>query len=536
MWQRIKKAARALAPVVGGESDRRKTSVTAYGDSKWNAASLDKELRRWTPGVDSADSALFGEAETIEGRALDLDRNEPLARSGIDTVTDNVVDSGLDLRPIPDWRALGKSPEWAEEWSLQVESEWRTWWHSTDCHAGRTLTGPGMTRLVFREVFARGNALALPVFLPDSRMSPYGTALHLIDSARLSNPNGKTNTATLRDGIEIDKYGAPVAYHIQKAHPADALFDATVDQWTWERIPAFTDWGRRRVLHIYRPDRVGQSRGVSRLASIIAELKGVGTYRLAEIQAAVANALVAAFIETPIDIAGIKEMFGGDEGAYERFLSARAEHVVKLKMGAVLPLFPGEKMSSFATSRPNAAFGAFIEAALWHVCAGFGIPRELLLKDFTRTTYSSARAAMLEAWRTFTSLRDWLSAAWHSPCYLLWLEEAVETGRVEAPGFYDKWAAYSRARWIGRGMSIIDMEKESSADIANIAAGLDTYEDVLARRGKDWRQVLEQRAREITFVKSLGVPELTPVPQASAPKQQPAPVEEKLPETMTNAA
>ena len=60
-------------------------------------------------------------------------------------------------------------------------------------------------------------------------------------------------------------------------------------------------------------------------------------------------------------------------------------------------MFPGDKVAPFTPSRPNSGYGQFVENVLRHIGAGLNIPFELLMKDFSKTNYSSARAALLEA-------------------------------------------------------------------------------------------------------------------------------------------
>ncbi|WP_449235596.1 phage portal protein [Azospirillum doebereinerae] len=88
------------------------------------------------------------------------------------------------------------------------------------------------------------------------------------------------------------------------------------------------------------------------------------------------------------------------------------------------------------------------------------IPYELLVKDFSQTNYSSARAALLEAWRFFNGRRAWLGTYWATPVFDLWLEEAVNLGEIEAPDFYANRFAYTRCRWIGAGKGWVDPVKE----------------------------------------------------------------------------
>nr|VFK68996.1 MAG: Phage portal protein, lambda family [Candidatus Kentron sp. UNK]VFK73770.1 MAG: Phage portal protein, lambda family [Candidatus Kentron sp. UNK] len=51
----------------------------------------------------------------------------------------------------------------------------------------------------------------------------YATAIQIIDPARLCNPNDLMDTEHLRAGVELDRFGAPRAYHIRQALPSDCF-------------------------------------------------------------------------------------------------------------------------------------------------------------------------------------------------------------------------------------------------------------------------------------------------------------------------
>jgi capsid protein len=107
--------------------------------------------------------------------------------------------------------------------------------------------------------------------------------------------------------------------------------------------------------------------------------------------------------------------------------------------------------------------------------------------------------------------------------YRLWLEEAMNTGQIEAvkrrgmPSLYSPQAgskfgrlninfdAITRCEWIGASRGQIDEGKETDAAVARINAGLSTAEDELARLGKDWRKVFRQIKREQEMRKALGI-------------------------------
>ncbi len=127
------------------------------------------------------------------------------------------------------------------------------------------------------------------------------------------------------------------------------------------------------------------------------------------------------------------------------------------------------------------------------------------MKDFSKTNYSSARAALLEAWRYFNARRQWMATYWARPVYELWLEEAINRGIVDAPDFYERRAAWTRCKWIGPGRGWVDPVKEAKAAHLRMQIGLSTLEDECASQGLDWEEVLEQLAREKAKIMELGL-------------------------------
>lgn len=454
-----------------------------------------REIASWQPGKGSADSDLLPELNTIVARSRDLSRNHGIAAGAMQTLSDNIVGTGFRLSAKPDYKALGKTKEWEEEWQVHVEALWRSWAETFNCDAAQKLNFHGLTTQIFKSCLINGEALALPLWLKNR---PFSTAIQLVEPDRLSNPNNASDTKTLRGGIEIDKYGAPIAYHIQKDHPGD--------YWTgtasWERVSAFTPFGRRRVLHVHDINRIGQNRGKPVLTSIMPMFKMLDHYERSELQAAIVNAMIAAFIETPMDGESLNELFGGSG---EDYLNAKKDWKVKLEGGSIIPIFPGDKIAPFTPSRPNSAYGSFVENLLRHIGTGLNIPYELLLKDFSKTNYSSARSALLEAWRYFNGRRQWLSTYWATPVYELWLEEAVNRGLLDAPDFYENRYAYTRCKWIGPGRGWVDPVKEAQACQIRMDIGLSTLEAECAGQGLDWEEVLEQRAREKAKLTELGL-------------------------------
>ena len=98
-------------------------------------------------------------------------------------------------------------------------------------------------------------------------------------------------------------------------------------------------------------------------------------------------------------------MMGGNPNKY---LAAKGDYRIQLEGGTFIPLYPGDKMTPFTPSRPAPQFANFVEAVARQIGVAAGMPYELVMKDFSTTNYSSARASLLEAWRFFINRRVWL--------------------------------------------------------------------------------------------------------------------------------
>ena len=476
-----------------------------------------QEVAQWNPWLGSADADYLLDRDTIVARNRDIVRNNGYASGIVTAHLNQIIGGGLTLQARPDWRALGLDLDWARDFRQQAEPEWRLFAHDPGfyCDASRHTDIGGLFGQMCRQRLVDGESLALSLWLPD-RGGRYATAIQVVDPDRLSNPNGTTDSDKMRAGVERDAFGHPIAYHIRKGHPYDvAGFAATSNAFTWERVPRETAWGRRMVLHDFDRERADQTRGIGLLTSVLPKFKMADRYEGVELQAAWVNAIFAAFIESSLDPEMVAGGFGAsDVGTYQKARSKfHEERKITLDGVRVSTLFPGEKFNFSQAERPNAAFGAFMENVLRHLAAGTGASYEEVARDFSKTNYSSARAALLGTWRFLLAFRQRFIKGIANQVYALFLEEAIDSGRVElpsgAPDFWDMKAAYCRTQWIGPPRGWIDPVKEAQAAQMRMDSNISTLADEAAEQGRNWEDVLEQQAIEEQLRSELGLPGVT---------------------------
>lgn len=499
-----------FSPVRGQQRLKART-MQALAGSYIGASRTRRALSQWSALSGDADSDTIADLPTLRNRSRDMIRNSPLATGAINTTCTNAVGTGLRLQVRPDRNVLGMDEAEADKWEALVEREWSLFADSQECDLARTQNFYDQQDLVFRSALESGDTFVLMPYL-ERPGSPYGLKLQIIEADRVCNKDLQRDSTTLVAGVEKDEYGAPTAYHIMDQHPGAYL--STIGK-TWKVVPAFgKKTGRRNVIHLYQMLRPGQSRGVPFLAAVIEPLKQLDRYTEAELMAAVISGMFTVFIETPTG----ENSFGPMTPASETG-GKSGDDDLKLASGAIVSLSKGEKIEIANPGRPNTAFDPFVMAVLRQIGASLEIPFELLIKHFT-SSYSAARAALLEAWKFFSTQRRWLAENFCQIVYEAWLTEAVAKGRISAPGFFDDPVirkAYLGAEWIGPAKGMIDERSEIEAAQMRADMGVTTLaEETAALTGGDWERKHRQSVKERRMRLEGGLIQQAPVPNQQA--------------------
>lgn len=472
-------------------------AVTNSGYGQYGASRGRKSLIGWLFNGGSPDEDIVEHIDVLRQRARDLYMGTPLATGALDTLVTNAVGPGLKLSAQIDADFLGLTDEQADEWERNVEREFGLWADSPACDATRMCNFGQLQALALLSTLMSGDVFAvLPMM--KRRGTIYDLRVHLIEADRVCDPTIVDSKLNILGGVEVGSYGEPVAYYVTRYHPLASVSYRTLAN-DWKRVPAYgTASGRRNILHLMVHQRPEQRRGVPVLAPVIESLKQLGRYHDAELQAAVVSAMLTVFITsagTTADASTLGQSIDPDERVDTADLNS-----VELGNGAVVGLAPGESVNAVNPGRPNPAFDQFVRAICVPIGSALGIPYELLLKHFT-SSYTAARAAFLEFWKTVKTRRAWLAAGFCQPIYDEWLAEAVARGRVSCPGFFDDLAvraAWSSAEWHGPAQGQINEKVEAAAANDRVQFGFSTMtQETAGLTGGNWDQVNRARRREM---------------------------------------
>ena len=461
----------------------------------------------WIVNAGDAEDNIDLYSSTLRQRARDLYAGGGLARSGPQTLTLSVVGWGVLPKPKIDGDFLGLSDEAREEAERTILREFRLWAENTMCDAERQQNFYGLQQLAFLSMLMSGDVFAL-FGMKENKRTPYQTTVRLLEADRICNPDSSGSSESketdsggrIIDGVEIDREGAVIKYHIASRSP-NAEANSSLLEWT--AIDAYgSDTGYPNILHVMTYERPEQRRGVPFVSAEIEQIKQFTRYMNAELAANVVSSMLTAFIVSDED----DGKFGLEDAVNEDEKVTDDELQLELAPGAIYNLPPGKKVETVNPLRSNTQFEAFVNTCIMVMASSMGIPKEVLVKKY-ESNYTAARGALLDFWRTVRVYRTRFNSSFNQPIYEQWLSEAVATGRIEAPGFFDDPAirqAWCGCVWMGASMGHVDPLKEVNAAEKRILNNISTQEQEAAEyNGNDWSENVRQRKKEIAEAQSM---------------------------------
>lgn len=501
--------------------DSARPQVSGYSEA--GASRIRRALRGFTPRSTAPSEDIDQNNYTLRQRGRMLYMSSPVATSAINTNRTKVVGVGLTLKSSIDHEALGLTAEQAKAWQKHTEKEFALWANNkASCDATGMNDFTSLQQLALISWLMSGDVFALFQRRDGNRLRPYSLRIHLIEADRVRTPGsmgaglvplteGKNPQSGNRifDGVEVDASGMVTAYYVHNTYP----WQRTVEPEKYQRIEAYGErTGLPNILHIMNSERCDQYRGVTYLAQVIEPLLQLNRYERSALTAAMIQCFFTAWVTTEAGASDLpfNEVGAGNiAGIPTENPSGISSSPNELEMGegTINILQPGEKVTFGNPTMPVTGFDSFVKTFCELIGAGLGIPYDVLIKEYN-SSYSSARAALLDAWEDFRMRRAWFVSDFCQPVYEMWLSEAVALGRVKAPGFFSDpllRAAWCSARWIGPVQGSLDPLKEAKAAVLLIQNGLKTHGQVAREMGGgDWDENVEVLADENRRLEAAG--------------------------------
>lgn len=470
--------------------EQERATLAGRASSLYKGAEFSRLTLDWSATLAPPDEELRWSVARLRSRARDLARNNPYVRGYLNMLAVNVIGSaGMTLQA----QVKDNSGLQNDRLNDAIEAGWLDW--AQDVTVGTPLSLVRFEHQLLKTVAREGE-----VFVREWRgfSNRFAYGLEAIDpdlvDETFNRVRGTDGTNEVRMGVEVNQFGRPVAYHVWDR--PQSTIGAPVPR-RLQRIPA------NEILHLYDPDRVNQTRGVTWLASTMFGLKMIDGMDEAELVASRAAASKMGFFTRKGDELAGKPV-SDDENALD----------MEANPGTFGILPPGYDFAQWDPQHPNAQYPAFIKAMLRKCATGLAVSYNGLANDLEGVNYSSMRHGLQGERDNWQTLQGWWIGAFRQRVYREWLGMALLAGAVRLDT--RDFTKYLDVLWIPRGFPYVDPQVDQQTEIEGIDRGLRAPQDVVAARGGDLATVYRKLADAKKLAKQYGLDISAPEKQAAS--------------------
>lgn len=452
-------------------------------------------LRKLRSDKGSANAQTLRSSAKLRILARHMEENLDIASGALDVLVANSV--GRGIRPEPQVRnADGSLATDVNDQLLKLFEDWRFKPEVTQCFDYFEVQ-----RLAARSWFRDGEMLAQMLTGPVIALD-HGTkvpfSLEMLEADYLPLDLNDT-TKGIVQGIEVNNWRRPRAFHLYKSHPGDPNTSSSETK----RVEA------NRIVHLKLVKRIHQLRGVTVFASVLGRLDDIKEIDESERIAARVAAAMSAFIRkgTPEDYAAPS----ADDDDIGR--------AMEFAPGMIFDdLRPGEDIGTINPNRPNNALIPFRDAQLRSAAAGLGTSYSSLSRNYNGT-YSAQRQELVEGWANYGTLSSNFIHQFCEPVWWGFVDAAVAARLIKLPSTVDMETIYD-ATHAPPPMPWIDPLKEMSANELAEKRLYKSRSRIIRERGENPSQVLNEIKRDQEEAAALGL-QREDAPAPPAPEPQP---------------
>ena len=472
-------------PTTWGKTEKRRFPA----QRNYAGAGAGRLLAGFLGNSSSADQEIRPALRKLRDRCRQLARNEPIAAKALQIFRTQVVgDKGLHLqvraRNIP--RAGQLKGDLDMTGNDIVERAFKEWSQKGVCEVSGKFSWIDAQLMMQESLIRDGEILIKHIRNADNK---FGYAIQFLEPDYLDeeyNVPAKNGNRVIM-GVELNQYNKPIAYHLHSgsAHP----YDQSGQTGTRVRVPA------EDILHIYRPERCQQTRGVPLFASVMNQIHQLNGYTEAELVAARLSASKSMFMKTQDGVGYSGDDFDGEDTA---IMDAG-------EPGSITQLPPGVDIVTPNMDHPNSAFADFHKAMLRSIASGLGLDYVTLSSNLESVSYSSIRAGTIESRDNYKMHQRFLIEHFANPIFREWLNLSITSGAVPFPSDrFNKFADSVIFR--ARGYSWVDPQREINAAVTGLQNGFVSMSDVAQQTGgRDVEEVFSAIASDLEMAEKYGL-------------------------------
>lgn len=444
----------------------------------YQAGEVSRRSEGWMPVNAKAEQVNQPERALIRARGRYAERNSDIVGGPLGVLERNVVSTGFRVQPNTGNKKLDKA-------IVEYFTEWQK---PENCDITGAQAFWELCQMVPRRTTVDGGLLFIKVYKSSSRF-PYQLQAREVDDLDSASQFRRGDNYIV-NGIEVNAQQRPQAYWLKESTP---------DGWdTGQAVRVVAD----KVISLWKKTLPSQIREMPLLAPTIMRANDTEEYLEAVSVKEKILASLSVFIKRLLP-GGNGPGRGAQSGNNPDYDPKTGYKKKRVSPGLIMELQPGDDVSAVIPTGQASNAKEFVTLHQRLIGSGQGLSYEATSRDLSEVNYSSIRQGYLEDQRTYGCWQQWLIDHLLSPVYADVVTAGVLAGELKIPDFETNKRKYLRHTWIEPGWSWVDPLKEIMANTKAIDSGQDNLTNICARVGYDYREIAEQRAQELAFLKEL---------------------------------
>jgi lambda family phage portal protein len=368
----------------------------------WYEAGESNHHRLAKTGSVSADQVNARGADSLRTQARELEENSDIAVNALDILVNFTIGTGLI--PEPEVRTKDGKPH--TRVNAELSRLLKDWVKNPEVTGEYDLFA--LQRMICRTWIRDGEAFSKQYMGKVSGLDHHSIVPYSIESFESDFVPMGLNQGRIKQGIELNKFGRPIKYHIGTAHPGEQGMKGT----GYQSTPA------HQIIHLALRRRLHSTRGITVFHSCLNRIHDINDIDQAERVAARMSAMLAFFVQK-----GDSQQYDPNQGSSRRDLF--------LEPGMVIDdLRPGEQVKTIENNRPANGIMDFRNEQLRAAAGGLGTSGSSLAKNYDGS-YSSQRQELTESMRSYRPLTHYFVNRFCEPVYKGYAEACYQSGLVK---------------------------------------------------------------------------------------------------------